>query len=75
MAGSHDWVLFPLSILIAVAASYTALDIAQRVKEAGTNLLRAAWLAAAALCMGGGIWSMHFCGHAGLFYARAFHIL
>lgn len=60
MSGSHDWVLFALSILIAVAASYTALDIAQRVKEASTHLLRAAWLAAAALCMGGGIWSMHF---------------
>jgi len=60
MSGSHDWVLFALSISIAVAASYTALDLAQRVKEAATSLSRIAWLSTAAVCMGGGIWSMHF---------------
>lgn len=60
MVSSHNGVLVTLSILIAVAASYTALDIAQRVRESSTRISRTAWLAAAALCMGGGIWSMHF---------------
>lgn len=35
-----------------------ALDLAGRVKATGKA--RAAWLAAAAIAMGGGIWSMHF---------------
>ena len=54
MVSSHNGVLVTLSILIAVAASYTALDIAQRVRESSTRISRTAWLAAAALCMGGG---------------------
>lgn len=60
MVGDHNGVLVTLSIFIAVAASYTALNIAQRVGEASTQVSRVAWLAVAALCMGGGIWSMHF---------------
>lgn len=60
MVGDHNGVLVTLSLCIAVAASYTALNIAQRVREASTEVSRAAWLAVAALSMGGGIWSMHF---------------
>lgn len=60
MSGSHNWILVALSISVAVAASYTALDIAQRVNEASSRGSRFAWLTAAAVCMGGGIWSMHF---------------
>lgn len=58
--GSHDNVLVVLSIFIAVAASYTALDLAARVKAAPTRLGAISWLVTAAVCMGGGIWSMHF---------------
>jgi PAS domain S-box-containing protein len=58
-AGTHDAVLVVLSILIATAASYTALDLASRMK-ACSGRSRHAWLATAALAMGGGIWSMHF---------------
>ena len=61
MSGSHDMLLVALSVLIAVAASYTALDLASRVREAG-SWLHHGWLMAAALAMGGGIWSMHFVG-------------
>src|SRR6266581_1262371 len=57
----HDPVLVALSILIAALASYTALDLATRMRAASGRAHRA-WLAAAAIAMGGGIWSMHFSG-------------
>jgi PAS domain S-box-containing protein len=58
---SHDPVLVALSILIAALASYTALDLATRMRAA-SGRVRWAWLVAAAIAMGGGIWSMHFVG-------------
>ena len=57
--GSHDPVLVALSILIAALASYTALDLATRMRAASGSA-SLGWLAAAAVAMGGGIWSMHF---------------
>ncbi|MGX7703391.1 MHYT domain-containing protein [Methylobacterium sp. Gmos1] len=50
-----------LSVIIAVFASYAALDLGSRVsgRNAGP---RWAWGAGAAIAMGGGIWSMHFVG-------------
>jgi NO-binding membrane sensor protein with MHYT domain/CheY-like chemotaxis protein len=50
-----------LSILIASAASYTALELAARV-TAARGRERAAWLAGGSVAMGVGIWSMHFVG-------------
>ncbi|AWN35742.1 MHYT domain-containing protein [Methylobacterium radiodurans] len=58
-AGTHDAVLVALSVLIAAAASYTALDLATRMRAASAWSSRA-WLVTAAIAMGGGIWSMHF---------------
>jgi PAS domain S-box-containing protein len=60
IVGTHDSLLVVLAVMIAVAASYTALDIAARVSAAPSRLGSAAWLATAAVCMGGGIWAMHF---------------
>src|SRR5205814_7468530 len=60
-AAFHNPVLVALSILIAALASYTALDLATRMRAASGRASRA-WLAAAAIAMGGGIWSMHFVG-------------
>jgi PAS domain S-box-containing protein len=57
--GSHDPVLVALSVLIAALASYTALDLATRMRAA-SGPASLGWLAAAATAMGGGIWSMHF---------------
>jgi NO-binding membrane sensor protein with MHYT domain len=57
--GVHDPILVALSVLIAALASYTALDLGGRIK-CNTGPVRFAWLAAAAVAMGGGIWSMHF---------------
>jgi len=50
-----------LSILIASAASYTALELAARITAAGGRE-RLAWLAGGSVAMGVGIWSMHFVG-------------
>ena len=61
IAGTHDTVLVLLSILVAVVAAFTALDLAGRARVA-QGATRLGWLAAAAVAMGGGIWSMHFIG-------------
>ena len=59
LAGTHDPYLVALSILIACFASYTALDLSGHVPSAH-GFARRLWLLAAAITMGGGIWSMHF---------------
>src|SRR4030088_1356674 len=59
VTGTHDPYLVALSILVACFASYTALDLNGHV-AAARGLARRAWLVAAAITMGGGIWSMHF---------------
>ncbi|MCJ8141930.1 response regulator [Ancylobacter sp. A5.8] len=59
VVGGHHVALVALSILIAIAASYTALDLAGRMRHASLSMQRR-WLAAGAVVMGGGIWSMHF---------------
>src|SRR5258708_784517 len=61
VTGTYDPYLVGLSILVACVASYTALDLSAHVGPA-RGFARRVWLAAAALTMGGGIWSMHFVG-------------
>src|SRR5579872_3172170 len=58
MAGTYDYSLVALSALIAVLASYTALDLAGRV-TAASGEVRMYWLIGGATAMGVGIWSMH----------------
>ncbi|GBU17381.1 MULTISPECIES: MHYT domain-containing protein [Methylobacterium] len=57
----YDPALVTLSIAIAVLASYTALELGARV-HGHVGAARWGWVAAAAIAMGGGIWSMHFVG-------------
>jgi NO-binding membrane sensor protein with MHYT domain len=61
VTGTYHPYLVVLSILVASFASYTALDLGGHVRAA-RRLARQAWLGAAAITMGGGIWSMHFIG-------------
>jgi PAS domain S-box-containing protein len=61
MIGSYDYRLVALSVLIAVGASYAALDLAARITVA-SGRTRVAWLAGGATAMGVGIWSMHYIG-------------
>lgn len=61
MEGTFDLTLVSLSYVVAVAASYTALELARRVSSASGPSAKA-WLVAGALSMGLGIWTMHFVG-------------
>jgi len=61
LIGSYNYALVALSVLIAMFASYAALDLAGRVTAAG-GWTRAVWLLGGAGGMGTGIWSMHYIG-------------
>jgi diguanylate cyclase (GGDEF)-like protein len=61
MQGAYTSWLVCLSIAVAIAVSYTALNLASRVASAqGRAAL--AWLIGGAIAMGFSIWSMHFIG-------------
>lgn len=57
----HDSTLVVLSVVIAIFASYTALDLASSISS-GRGKVRWLWLIGGSLAMGVGIWSMHFIG-------------
>jgi PAS domain S-box-containing protein len=59
LAGSYEYGEVARSILIAIVASYAALDLGGRV-TAARGWVRAAWLTGGAIAMGIGIWAMHF---------------
>jgi PAS domain S-box-containing protein len=63
MAGSYSYHygLVILSVLIAIVASYAALELAGRVTVA-RSAVRLLWLIGGATAMGTGIWSMHYVG-------------
>jgi len=61
IVGVYSPGLVALSVVIAVLASYVALDLAGRV-TAAAGRLRLAWLIGGAFAMGTGIWSMHYIG-------------
>jgi two-component system sensor histidine kinase/response regulator len=61
LAGSYDYRLVALSILIACCASYTALRLGPRTTSS-RGAARLAWLTCGAISMGFGIWSMHYVG-------------
>jgi NO-binding membrane sensor protein with MHYT domain/signal transduction histidine kinase/FixJ family two-component response regulator len=57
----YDLSLVVASVLIASFASYVALDLAKRVRDADRNVAMAWWVGGS-IAMGTGIWSMHFVG-------------
>ncbi len=61
LVGSHAPALVVLSVVIAICASYAALDLASRTTES-TGRARAWWLTGGAVAMGLGIFSMHYIG-------------
>lgn len=61
MTGTYDPTLVAVSFMVAVIASYTALELSVRVaRHSGKVALF--WLAAGSVSMGVGIWTMHFIG-------------
>jgi diguanylate cyclase (GGDEF)-like protein/PAS domain S-box-containing protein len=61
MSGTYDPLLVILSVAVAILASFTALNLAGRLLAAD-RAAKPWWLIAAAVALGGGIWSMHFVG-------------
>src|SRR5271165_553243 len=61
ITGAYDYWFVGLSVLIAVMASYAALDLAGRVTSA-KGRARVWWLGGGAVAMGTGVWSMHYIG-------------
>ncbi|MEM5433725.1 putative bifunctional diguanylate cyclase/phosphodiesterase [Paraburkholderia diazotrophica] len=61
LIGSYNSLLVLFSLLVAMLAAYTALDMAGRINTADGSAARC-WLAGGAFAMGMGIWSMHFIG-------------
>jgi PAS domain S-box-containing protein len=58
---TYDHRLVVVSIVIAIFASYAALDLAGRV-TASRGRARLAWLTGGAFAMGSGVWAMHYTG-------------
>jgi diguanylate cyclase (GGDEF)-like protein len=61
MIGTYNYGLVVISVLVAILASYTALDLATRITASRGKTARV-WLVGGAFSMGTGIWSMHFLG-------------
>ena len=61
MTGNYDLQLVALSLIVAIIASYTALELAGRVSQTQGKSSRV-WLVGGSVSMGSGIWSMHFIG-------------
>jgi diguanylate cyclase (GGDEF)-like protein/PAS domain S-box-containing protein len=61
LPGSYDFRLVALSVLLAISAAYTALDLTGRVIEE-RRWVRVLWLAGGSASMGLGIWAMHYIG-------------
>ena len=61
LVGSYDTLLVLFSVLVAMLASYTALDLVGRISTTGRTAAQW-WLVGGAIAMGFGVWSMHFIG-------------
>jgi NO-binding membrane sensor protein with MHYT domain len=59
-AGHYNPLLVTLSIIVAMFASYAALLVSRHVVT--THHHRRLWLLLGGLCLGMGIWAMHFVG-------------
>lgn len=59
---SHDPALVLLAYLVACAASFATLDMAERVGHAEDPRSQRRWRWVGAGCLAGGIWAMHFIG-------------
>ncbi|MCE7033133.1 EAL domain-containing protein [Lysobacter sp. GX 14042] len=61
LPSSHDDLLVVASLVVAILASFTALNMASRVASSKGRAARL-WLLGGSIAMGLGIWSMHFIG-------------
>jgi diguanylate cyclase (GGDEF)-like protein len=61
LVSQYDQILVVISFIVAILASYTALNMAGRV-AGSTGVAANVWLTGGGFAMGIGIWSMHFIG-------------
>jgi len=59
---THNPILVMVAYLVACAASFATLDMAERVGHAENPTARRRWCWVGAGCLAGGIWAMHFIG-------------
>jgi diguanylate cyclase (GGDEF)-like protein/PAS domain S-box-containing protein len=60
--GLYDLVLVSMSLSIAVFSSYAALLVSQSIAQPLAGYTRRLWFLVSGLCLGFGIWAMHFIG-------------
>ncbi len=60
--GRYDLPMVALSVVMAICAAYAALQVANVVSHTASPRVRRIWLVVGGLCMGSGIWAMHFLG-------------
>jgi PAS domain S-box-containing protein len=58
-AGSYDYLVAVVAVCVSVLASYTALDLGERI-TAASGIARRVWLISGGVVLGIGIWSMHY---------------
>ena len=61
LIGTYSPTLVIISLCVAILASYTALDLTERIATAKGRAVHL-WTAGGAFAMGTGVWSMHFIG-------------
>src|SRR5438067_5664324 len=61
LAGTYNYALVAVSVLIAILAAYAALELAGRI-TATRGVARLVWLCGGAFALGLGIWCMHYVG-------------
>ncbi|TDF97288.1 bifunctional diguanylate cyclase/phosphodiesterase [Paenibacillus piri] len=61
MEGTYNYYIVALSVLIAILASYLALNITSKISYA-RGKSKFFWLFTGSFVMGSGVWSMHFVG-------------
>ncbi|GEN84557.1 putative signaling protein [Sporosarcina luteola] len=78
--GTYNIYIVALSVIIAVLASYSALNIAAKISNANGKM-KYFWLFSGSFVMGSGVWSMHFIGmlafeiHANMDYDASLTLL
>lgn len=78
--GSYNMYIVALSVVIAILASYSALNIAAKISYANGGM-KYFWLFSGSFVMGSGVWSMHFIGmlafeiHANMDYDASLTLL
>ena len=60
LTSTYNVPLVSFSVFIAILASYTALELTERISLKGK--IKISWLVGSSIIMGTGIWSMHFIG-------------